>query len=184
MQITKPTSLFCKSKKKLVKRWILFLAILFAFFSATYFFSKNNVSYLEYLYHELFDADLLFILVFVFLIDLYEKNCVFYDEKSFQIKRGLKASIQTYTFRDIAQINYLPLLQTYIIRMKRTDTYFIFNPLFYSSESFDQFKNILQSHLPIQRGYYMPMGLLIAFLVAIILISAILFSISIGYIIK
>jgi len=77
------------------------------------------------------------------------------------MKRGLKASIQTYTFNDIAKINYLPLLQTYIITMKRTDTYFIFNPIFYSSESFDKFKNILQLHLPIQRGYHIPLRLLI-----------------------
>ena len=137
------------------------LAALIAFTSAKYLYFDEEISYLSYLFQNLFDSDLLFVLIVLFALDYFEKDCTKYDDKNFKItKGGVTSSSQqtTYRFDDILEINYMPYFRILTITMKEQDTYIDFYPGFYATDDFNDFKKQLQKFKPITKALYIPQG--------------------------
>lgn len=179
---------FCKSTNKLIKEWIVVLLILISLFSVEYIFGTEGITYFQFLYQELFDFDLLSLLILLLLFYYFEKDCIQYDQNLFKIRRGLqKAEYQTYKIEDIVKINYMPYLHLYTLTMKQEDTYIDFNAGFYPTEEFQKFLVVLQTEQPINRGFYMPSGVLstpLTYAGALIFLGFLLLLIAIGLILR
>jgi hypothetical protein len=174
---------FCKSRRKLVKQMVyVFLAVIIIS-NIKFLFTEDELSYLTHLFIDLFRG-LFFLLVWI-IFDMFETDCIHYDEVQFHIdKSGIRSRQESFRFDDIVKINYKPYLRLLTIKMKQENSYVDLSPDNYAFKDFEQFLRVLESHKPISKGFYIPTdgiksptGFIIAGLITAIFLSLIVLGI-------
>lgn len=143
---------FCTSKEKIVKQFILFFLVAMTISLVHYVFTQSVGSLIE----DIFDMLIIFVIWVIY--DSKSRDCISYDTEMFTILKN-EDTETNHRFEDIVKINYMPYVKLLTITMKQEDTYLDISPIAYNFQELERFLDVLSTHQPITRGFYIPSGI-------------------------